>query len=440
MHLAVLGINHKTAPLKTREKIAFADKHKARAYDYLEKREPVHENVIISTCNRTEIYACVSDPEAGQAALTAMLEDTRGVSFEEIESSIYYYTGYEAVSHLLAVTAGLDSMILGETQIQGQVREAYELATECGAVGKVLHGLFKQAAKAAKRVQTETKINHNSVSVSYVAVEMIKKELGSFEDMAVLVIGAGKMSRLTLQHLHEAGAKDIRVTSRTYRRAKDLAHLFEGRTIDFSRKEETLPEIDIIITSTGAPHLILRREDVENVMAKRGHRPLFIIDIAVPRDVEATAGQIENVYLYDIDSLEQVVAENQKEREKEARAAGKITTAESEEFQAWFKTLSITPVIKALREKADQIRETETEKFLEKKLSRLSDKEKEAVRNLGKSIMNAMLKEPILQMKSTAVRETEDFHLDCLLYLFNLEQEFTDEETVLVENKPGEGK
>lgn len=424
MQIIALGINHKTAALETREKIAFAVKDRAGAYTWLGSSEAVSEAVILSTCNRTEIYACCRDATEGRQTLVKMLEATRGVQFSEIANSLYFYSGFEAVSHLLAVTAGLDSMILGETQIQGQVKEAFEEASESGAVGKALHGLFRQAAKCAKRVQTETRINHNSVSVSYVAVDMIKKELGSFDQLAVLVIGAGKMSRLTLQHLFEFGARDIQVTSRTFERASDLAHLFNGRTIDFTRKEETLPAIDIIITSTGAPHLILRRSDLERVMKRRKHRPMFIIDIAVPRDVEASVRDLNNVYLYDMDSLQQVVAANQKEREKEAMVAKNLVAEETEEYRDWFKALDIAPVIKALRQKAERIRQVETEKCLGKKLGRLNEREKEAVENLTRSVMNALLKEPIMNMKSTAVKETDDFHLECLFYLFNLQQEF----------------
>lgn len=428
MEIVALGINHKTAALETREKIAFTARNKDRAYAWLKKCKPSIEAVIISTCNRTEIYACCSETEVGRQTLVEMLEETRAVRCAEIENNIYFYSGFEAVSHLLAVTAGLDSMIPGETQIQGQVRAAYEEAVKAGSVGKTLHGLFRQAARCAKRIQTETKINHNSVSVSYAAVNMIKKELGSFDQLAVLVIGAGKMSRLTLHHLYEAGARDIRVTSRTFERAKDLAHLFEGKTIDFSRKEETLPSIDIIITSTGAPHLVLRRADLEKVMPLRRHRPLFIIDIAVPRDVEAAVQDMDNVYLYNMDSLQQVVAANLKTRQKEAMAARNLVAEEAEEYRTWFKALDIAPVIKALRQKADRIRQAETEKCLERKLGGLGEKEKQAVENLTRSIMNALLKDPILNMKSTAVRETGDFHLECLFYLFNLQQEFEGEE------------
>jgi glutamyl-tRNA reductase len=424
MQIVVMGINHKTAPLKVREKIAFSDKHKAQACTYLFKSGLLEQCVILSTCNRTEIYALAREAAVGRAALVSMLGAVRGVAFEELENCIYFYSGYDAVMHLFRVTAGLDSMILGETQVLGQVRDAYEKAIELEAVGKEMHGLLQNAVRCAKKVQTETKINHNSVSVSYLAVEMIRKELGSFEGLRVLVIGAGKMSRLTLKHLYDLGAKDIRVTSRTYQRAKDLAHLFEGKTVDFSRKKETLPDIDIIISSTGAPHLILRREDMEQVMKKRQNRPMFIIDIAVPRDIDPRIAELKNIYLYDMDSLQQVVADNREEREKEAYTAGEMIASEAEKFQAWFQALNVVPVIKALRKKADRIRDAETLKCLEGKLCRLSEKEKLAVENLTKAIVNAILKDPIIRMKETAVCANSSCHTDALLDLFNLQQEF----------------
>ncbi len=437
MQLVALGINHKTAALETREKVAFADKQKEQAYNHLAARNRVKQCAIISTCNRTEMYALAGDAPAGKAELIAMLESVRGVTFAELENCVYYYSNLDAVTHLFRVAAGLDSMILGETQIAGQVRDAYEKACRLGFVEKELHGLFQHAARCAKKVQTETKINHNSVSVSYVAVDMIKSEVGCFDDLAVLVIGAGKMSRLTLKHLHDLGARDIRVTSRTYRRAKGLAHLFNGKTVDFSRKKETLPAIDIIISSTGAPHLLLRKEDMALVMAKRNYKPVFVIDIAVPRDIDPTIKELENVYLYDMDSLQQVVAGNQQEREKEASAAAGIIEREAEEFLAWFKTLTVTPVIKALRLKADQIREAETEKVLGGKLSRLSDKDKKAVENLTRSIVNAILKDPIVRMKNDAVQEAADLCIDTMLQLFDLQQEL-DEGSI--KEKCGEAK
>jgi len=423
MQIVLLGINHKTAALETREKMAFTDKHIKQALTCLRREGTVEQCVILSTCNRTEIYALAADVFRGRAALIAMLEEVRGATFSELENCTYFYSGFDVANHLFRVTAGLDSMILGETQILGQVREAYEKSCDLGGAGKELHGLFQNAVRCAKNVQTETKINHNSVSVSYVAVEMIKKELGSFEGLSVLVIGAGKMSRLTLKHLHDLGAKDIRVTSRTYQRAKDLAHLFNGRTIDFSRKKETLPEIDIIISSTGAPHLVLRREDMAAVMEKRRKRPVFIIDIAVPRDIDPAVRELEEVFLYDMDSLQRVVEGNQKEREKEAAAAGEMIATEANQFMSWFKSLSVTPVIKALRQKADQIRSTEAEKCLQGKLGRLSEKDKQAVENLTKSIVNAILKDPIIRMKDQAVQESAAEHADALLYLFDLHRE-----------------
>jgi len=422
MQIIALGINHKTATLETREKIAFADKHKAEAYASLIGKSPVSQCVIVSTCNRTEIYALAEDSFTGRDALILMLGAVKGADYGEIENCIYFYSGFEAVSHLFRVAAGLDSMILGETQILGQVRESYEKAVELGAVGKELHGLFQQAVRCAKRVQTETGINNNSVSVSSIAVEMIKKELGSFEGMKVLVIGAGKMSRLTLKHLHDLGARDIRITSRTHRKAKNLAEQFAGETVDFSRKTDTLPAIDIIISSTGAPHLLLSKEDMIAVMERRGHKPMFIIDIAVPRDIDPAVREVENVYLYDMDSLQQVADSNRREREKDASAARSLVAVETESFQAWFKALEVAPVIRALREKADHIRHQETLRCMETKLNRLSEKEKLAVENLTRSIVNAILKDPILRMKDNALRKGGDTHAESLLYLFDLEE------------------
>ncbi len=423
MQIVCLGINHKTAALETREKIAFAETHKKEAYRYLSGSGPVRQAAILSTCNRTEIYALAEEPAGGRESLLSMLEAVRGVTAAEIESCLYYYSGYDAVVHLFRVAAGLDSMVLGETQVAGQVRDAYDHACLHKAVSKELHGLFQHAVRCAKKVQTETKINHNSLSVSYLAVDMIKKELGSFDGLSVLVIGAGKMSRLTLRHLYELGARDIRVTSRTYQRAKDLAHLFNGRTIDFSRKKETLPEIDIIISSTGAPHLLLRKDEVCQVMERRANKPLFMIDIAVPRDIDPTVRDLKHVYLYDMDSLQEAVAGNLDEREKDASAAAEIVSIEAAEFENWFKTLTVSPVIKALRKKADQIRGIETGRCLEGKLCNLSEKEKQVVDNLTRSIVNAILKEPIIRMKDKAVEEEAALHVEALLHLFDLQGE-----------------
>jgi glutamyl-tRNA reductase len=423
MQIIALGINHKTASLETREKVAFAGKHKAEAYSDLVCGGPIGQCVILSTCNRTEIYALASDAEAGRAALIAMLEKVRGATCAELENCLYYYSGPEAVAHLFRVTAGLDSMILGETQILGQVKEAYDKAVQLGSIGKELHGLFQQAVRCAKKVQTDTKINHNSVSVSYIAVEMLRKEIGSFEGMRVLVIGTGKMSRLTLKHLHDLGAQDIWVTNRTHARARELARQFDGKTVDFSRKKENLPAIDIIISSTGAPHLLLRKDDMEQVMTLRNNKPVFIIDLAVPRDIDPEISKLKNIFLYDMDSLQQVVAGNQQERKKEASAARNMIALEAEEFQDWFKTLAVGPVIRALRHKADQIRTAETAKYIERKLCRLNEKEKEAVENLTRSIVNAILKDPIMRMKDNALRKATGDHIESLLYLFDLEDE-----------------
>jgi len=425
MHILVLGINHKTATLEIREKIAFAENHIRQAYDTLKKVHSVTQCIILSTCNRTEIYAVVEDLVEGKNSLLSMLQEVKGVNPTEIETNLYYYFNREAVSHLFQVTAGLDSMILGETQILGQVKNAYEKAIENGMVNKVLHGLFQRTVSCAKKVQTETEINCNSLSISYTALDMIRKKLDHFEEMRVLVIGAGKMSHLTLQQLHSWGVKNIKVTSRTYQRAKKLAELFDAITIDFKNLKDLLPGVDLIVSSTGAPHLLIHKEEMAAVMKERNQKPIFIVDIAVPRDIDPEVAVLDNVFLYDMDTLQQVINTNHKERKKEAAMARK------------FKTLEVAPVIKALRHKTDLIRQEKTDRYIKNKLGQLNKKEKEAVDNLTKSIVNAILKEPILKMKDTASQEEAKIFIDSLRFLFDLQKNTFNEKgsNEIIENK-----
>ncbi|MFO8191305.1 MAG: glutamyl-tRNA reductase [Bacillota bacterium] len=437
MHILVLGINHKTATLEIREKIAFAENHIRQAYDTLKKVHSVTQCIILSTCNRTEIYAVVEDLVEGKNILLSMLQEVKGINPTEIETNLYYYFNREAVSHLFQVTAGLDSMILGETQILGQVKNAYEKAIENGMVNKILHGLFQRTVSCAKKVQTETEINCNSLSISYTALDMIRKKLDHFEEMRVLVIGAGKMSRLTLQQLHSWGVKNIKVTSRTYQRAKKLAELFDAITIDFKNLKDLLTGVDLIVSSTGAPHLLIHKEEMATVMKERNQRPIFIVDIAVPRDIDPEVAVLDNVFLYDMDTLQEVINTNQKERKKEAAMARNMIIAETEQFQAWFKTLEVAPVIKALRHKTDLIRQEKTDSYIKNKLGQLNKKEKEAVDNLTKSIVNAILKEPILKMKNTSSQEEAKIFIDSLRFLFDLHKDIFNEEGSLeiIENK-----
>lgn len=421
--IVMLGINHNTAALKTREKAAFTDGEKQRAAAWLQEKGSSGQAVFLSTCNRTEVYALAENPTRGRRDLLAMLGAVKGLTADELAEATYFYSGPAAVAHLFRVTAGLDSMVLGETQIAGQVREAYAFACANGAAGKEIHGLFQHAARCSKRVQGETGINDHSLSVSYLAVEMIREELGSFAGLTVLVLGSGEMARLSLEHLREMGAGEIIITGRTAQRAEELARLCAGKTVDYACREAYLHGVDIVIGSTAAPHAVLGRVEIAAAMARRPHRPLFLIDLAVPRDFDAAAGNIDNVYLYDLDSLQEKVERNRDQRRREAAAAEEIVAAESEAFCAWFRTLGVAPLIEALRRKAEAIREAETERCLERKLWRLSDKEKLAVENLTRSLVNALLREPIIKLKDEAAREREEQSAAVLGELFSLQEE-----------------
>ncbi len=433
MDIIILGINHKTAPVEIREKLAFTAKQLEEAFIYLKSDLNLRECVILSTCNRTEFYAVTSEASKGREAVLSMINELKGIAPGELENCLFFYNCREAVAHLFAVTAGLDSMILGETQIIGQVREAYEKADTAGIIGKVLHALFRQALTCGKRVQTETEINQNAASVSYAAVELAKKIFGRLTNKSVLIIGAGEMSELTLRHVYDQGATDVYVSNRTRERAEKLASCFGGKTWDYDNREECLEKVDIVISSTGAPHFIIKKAEMVRIMRSRKNKPLFMIDIAVPRDFDPEINDINNVYLYDIDDLQGVVASNMKDREKEGRRAEIIVEEETAEFQIWFKTLDVVPLITALRKKAESIRQTELNNSLSSKLGQLDKKQQKAVDNLTKAIINRILREPVLRIKEFAVENKSEAYVASLCQLFDLEGELLEEEAIHLE-------
>ncbi len=420
--IIVVGINHKTAPVELREKLAFTESELSRSFAWCAGCDVLAEAVILSTCNRTEIYVSGRDAGELEGAVTAMLGSVKGIDTGSIRPNLYIHTGETAVEHLFKVAAGLDSMVLGETQILGQVKEACSKASDAGTVGSIFHALFRHAVTAAKRVQTETAINRNAASVSFAAVELAKKIFRRLDDSTVLVIGAGKMSELTLRHLYDQGAKKVVVVNRTRSRADQLAVCFGGLSADYGERRHWLARADIVISSTGAPHFVLDREEIASVMRKRRGKPLFLIDIAVPRDIDPRVNTLENVYLYDIDDLQAVVAANMKERENEARKAGVILKEEMAAFYLWFKTREVVPLISALRRKAETIRLSELEVSL-KKLNNLSDREKKHVENLTRAIVNRILREPVLRIKEFAVADKSDIYVASLCQLFDLEEE-----------------
>ncbi|NWF94245.1 MAG: glutamyl-tRNA reductase [Syntrophaceae bacterium] len=430
MELIVVGLNHKTAPIEIRERLAFPEERMEHALNQVKSLPSLKENMIVSTCNRVEIYAAVREAEGAMADLKAFLSRYHGLPLKEFETNLYYLVGEEAVRHIFRVASSLDSMVVGEPQILGQIKSAYNVAVEAKSSGLILHRLLHRAFHVAKRVRTETKIGNSAVSVSYVAVELAKKIFGSLEKRTVLLVGAGEMSELAARHLVSAGVEKVWVTNRTYDRAIALAQEFRGEAIPFEEMNRGLRIVDIVISATNSPEHILHHDHVVRVMKDRKQKPIFFIDIADPRDIEPRVGDVENVYLYNIDDLQKVANDNIEDREKEARKAETIIQEEVAKFLNWYRSLEATPIIVALRKKFEEIRTKELAKTLSIHPN-LSDKEKESLEALTSAIINKILHEPLTLLKQKDEDAMADLYLDALRTLFRLpviSSEASDEE------------
>lgn len=421
MHILVVGLNYKTAPVEIRECFTFREEEINRALHQYQNMKSILECVILSTCNRTELYAVVDQLHTGEHFTKSFISEWFGIDREQFVDSLYILTGDEAVRHLFEVTSGLDSMVLGETQILGQVRNAWAIAQECGTSGKIFNTVFKQAVTFAKRAHSETSIGHNAVSISYAAVELGKKIFGSFAGKSVLIVGAGKMSELTVKHLYDLGVQEVMVVNRTLERATALASKFKGSSFGMERLRDCLMRADIVISSTGAAGLVITKEQVEEVIKSRKGRPLFMIDIAVPRDLDPAINELDTVYLYDIDDLEGIVAYNLEERQKEAIKIREQIVREIEEFRNWFNTLEMIPVVAALRKKAIMIQE-ETMRSIERKIPDLDERELKVLRKHTRSIVNQLLKDPILQLKEMSGQPGADKALELVNKIFALDK------------------
>ncbi len=420
MNVIVFGINHKTAPVNVREKLSIPDKAIPEHIRLLKGKAPqVIEEVILSTCNRVEIYARVQDVKQGVEEIKKFLCDYHEISRDELEVSTYVYALEEAVEHLFKVASSLDSMVVGEPQILGQVKTAYKAARELNATGSVLNNLFERSFSVAKRVRTETAIAENAVSVSYAAVELAKKIFGELDGKTVMLIGAGEMIELAARSLVSCGVKTVLVSNRTYERAVSLATELNGEAIKFDDLYDELKRCDIIISSTGAPHFVVKKELAEKVIGERNNRPMFFIDIAVPRDIEPTVNEIDNCYVYDIDDLKEVVEANMAEREKEAKKAEAIVHLEVSQFLVWLNHLEVAPAIATLRKKAEEIRLSEVAKTL-RKLDSISDEEKESIEKMTSAIVNKLLHSPIVSLKKEAEKEHGPEYLNTMRKLFDL--------------------
>ena len=418
MHLVQIGLSHKTAPIDLREQLSISKAQLPDALESLLSVEDICECVILSTCNRTEIYAYTSNRSTDQAIIEWFGEYCK-LPVEQFTPYIYTRAGHKAAEQLFRVTSGMESMALGETQIQGQVKEAYATAVQSKTTGAVLNALFQQGTAVGKRVLTETGIGRGAFSVGSAAARLVKSVFSDLNSSTLLVVGAGQMAELTTSHLASYGINKLLVTNRTYERAVELAQRFDGQVISFEDLNSALDQADIVISSTGAQCQIINKSMVSAAMRVRRGRPIFIIDVAVPRDVEESVGNIDNVFLYNIDDLQAVVEANDSKRRAEVQKAEIIISEEVKEFNLWFKTLDAVPVITALREKFERIRTVEMEK-LARKLRHLRPEDIEAINAAMGSVVNKICHEPMIQIKECATGPDSSARLETLCEVFGL--------------------
>jgi glutamyl-tRNA reductase len=425
MTLALYGINHKTAPIDLRERVAISPTDLPEVTRALAAVPGVAECMIVSTCNRVEMLTVLDSAQtdtanaaSADADLAGFLHRQFGLDPALLAPHIYRHTDQDAVRHLFRVAASLDSMVVGEPQILGQVKEAYAVARTAGTIGGELEHLLQATFAAAKRVRTETEIGANSVSIASVAVELARKIFGSLNGRTVFLVGAGKMSELAARHLVQQGAGAILVTNRTQERARQLAAPFNGRVIPFEKLYEAASEADIVISSTGAPHPIFRREHGQTFMHRRRNRPMFFIDIAVPRDVDPAVNQIEGIFVYDIDDLQQVAASHMAERGRQAGDAEALVAAEVERFHQRRRTVNVAPAIVSLQQQAEELRQAELRR-MHARLGTLSAEQLAAVEALTRGLVNKFLHPPMQALKQAA-RDNDSARVEALCETWSL--------------------
>jgi glutamyl-tRNA reductase len=429
MQLLLVGVSHRTAPIELRERLDFSARGVDRALTALSGTGAHHEATIVSTCNRVELYVACDDSNAARGAIQHFLSEFHGIPREQLAPHIYSKTGQEAVAHLYRVAAGLDSLVMGEPQILGQVKEAFGVASQLGSTGPLLNKLFHSAFAAGKRVRSETALAEGAVSVSYAAVELARKIFGTLKGRTVLVIGAGEMGKLTAVHMQSQGIGRLIITSRTAAHAEALASSIGGSAMPWDALATSLVDADILITATGASTPIISRAVIAQTMKARRQRPLFIIDIAVPRDVEGNAGDLEEVFLYNIDDLQAVVQENISKRGTEASDAEKIITQEVAKFVSWLNSRGAVPTIVALRQRFESVRQSELRR-LEPKMASLPPEARARVDEITRLIMEKLLINPTEQLKSASDADTVAAYSDALTRLFGLAADDSPDETL----------
>ena len=421
MNIIVVGLSHKTAPVEIREKVAFPQEAMASPLRQMLQLPSVAEAVIVSTCNRVELYAVSRQEHVAIAELKQFLASFHDLSPEILQEHLYSFSGTEAIQHVLRVAASLDSMVIGEPQILGQIKTAYAHACECNTAGVILNRFLRKAFSVAKRVRNETAIASNAVSISFAAVELARKIFDSLENKTVMLIGAGEMCELAAKHFVNNGVSKVLVTNRTFSRAEKLAAEFDGVAVSFDNFQEQLHRVDIVLSSTGAPDYILSAKKLKEVSKARRYKPMFLIDIAVPRDIDPVANKLDSIYLYDVDDLQGVVQANLKGRQKEAARAELIVNAEVDQFCNWLTTLEVKPTIVALRQQMERIRKGEVEKTLSN-LNGLNDKERRAVESMSNAIINKILHHPTHILKQKSSGTDGSLYIDAARTLFDLSE------------------
>ena len=434
--IILIGANHKTAPVELREKLSFSEEQTLWVLDHFKQDESIKEIMVFSTCNRTEILY-IPAAERSDHGLKKRLSDEsveRMISFiskyknidvAAFKDALYVYRGEEAVGHLFRVASSLDSMVVGEPQILGQIKQAYRTAVGAKASGVLLNRLMHKAFSVAKQIRKETGIGDNAVSISYAAIELASKIFSDLSEKSVLLLGAGEMAELAVEHLIAKRVKDILVANRTFKNAVVLAQKFNGQAVKFEERQDALKQVDIIISSTGATEYVLTHEQVKHIMKQRRHKTIFFIDIAVPRDIDPRINDISNAYVYDIDDLKNIVETNIEQRGKETTKAHRYVDEGVVKFGKWLEGLAIVPTIKALNDKMTDIVDMEFEKTLPS-LKNLSDKEIDAVRRMTRAIASRMIHDPILFLRDTGDHRDDALYLNVTRQLFNLKLPDTD--------------
>jgi glutamyl-tRNA reductase len=432
----MVGLSHNTAPVEVRERVAVAPAAYPDTLNRLSQSDPLRECLVLSTCNRTELYALASFYHDGAHTLEGTVKDLGAQQDLSVEEYLYRMGGIDVVRHIFRVASSLDSLIVGEPQILGQVKDAYQAALNQSTAGTVLGRLFRNAIEVGKRVRSETEIGAFAISVASVAVDLAGKIFGSMEGRSVLVIGAGDTAQQTLRHLQDSGVAHITIANRTLETAQELARDFGARAVQLDALRDVLPEADVVIGSATSPEPLLKKTDLEAAMKKRKNRSMFMIDIAVPRNFESNTGDVYNVFLYDIDDLVRVVESNRSRRSKEAERAEAIIEEEVDRFAKWWQGLDSVPTVVQLRAKLDSLRAQEEEKFLSK-MQDLSERDRKLMHQFGTTLVNKILHDPMTQIKRSGQggAERSAALASSLRYLFKLEEPLPEAKA-----KPGETK